>query len=254
MLEAVLRRQGWILALCLTGIAALAWWYTLEIGARMTTSMGAMATLGAHRMVLGPGEVAITFLMWVVMMVAMMLPAATPAVLLHAAAARRRQDGRRAVRTGLFVLGYLAAWTLFSVVATGLQWLLHDLALLTGAMAIESRPIAALVLIGTGLYQWSPLKYACLRHCQSPLAFFMSHWRDGHAGAARMGFEHGLYCVGCCWLLMLILFLVGVMNLAWVAIIAIYVLAEKVLPVGRRLSQASGVMAIGLGCALLVGI
>lgn len=254
MLDAALRRQGWILATCLTSLAALAWWYTLEIGARMSTGMGAMAALGAHRMVLGPGEVAITFLMWAVMMVAMMLPAATPAVLLHAAAARQRQAAGRVTRTGLFVLGYLAAWTLFSVGATGLQWLLHDLALLTGAMAVESRLIAGLVLIGTGLYQWSPLKYACLRHCQSPLGFFMSHWRDGCVGAARMGFEHGLYCVGCCWLLMLILFLVGVMNMAWVAAIAIYVLAEKLLPLGRRLAQASGAIAIGVGCALLAGL
>lgn len=152
------------------------------------------------------------------------------------------------------MLGYLAAWTLFSVGATGVQWFLHDLALLTGAMAIESRRIAGLVLIGAGLYQWSPLKYACLRHCQSPLGFFFGHWRNGPAGTVRMGFEHGLYCVGCCWLLMLILFLVGVMNMAWVAAIAIYVLAEKVLPIGRRLAQASGGVAIGVGAVLLAGI
>ena len=254
MLEAVLRRQGWIIALCLAGLATLAWWYTLEIGARMTADMGPMASLGAHRMVLGPDEVAITFAMWAVMMVAMMLPAATPAVLLHATAARQRQDRWALAGTGLFVLGYLAAWTLFSVGATGVQWFLHDLALLTGAMAIESRRIAGLVLIGAGLYQWSPLKYACLRHCQSPLGFFFGHWRNGPAGTVRMGFEHGLYCVGCCWLLMLVLFLVGVMNMAWVAAIAIYVLAEKVLPIGRRLAQASGGVAIGVGAVLLAGI
>lgn len=173
-MEAALRRQGWIIAVCLAGLAALAARYTLVIGDRMTADMGPMAALGAHRMVLGPAELAITFAMWALMMVAMMLPAATPAVLLHATASRQR--GRRGVftRTGLFVLGYLAAWTLFSVGATGLQWLLHDLALLTGAMAIESRRIAGVVLIGAGLYQWSPLKYACLRHCQSPLGFSLA--------------------------------------------------------------------------------
>lgn len=252
-MQTALRRQGWIIGLCLVALAALAWQYTLEVGARMSADMGPMASLGAHRMVLGPGEVAVTFAMWALMMVAMMLPAATPAVLLHATAARQRQDGGVLARTGLFVLGYLTAWTLFSVGATGLQWFLHDLALLTGAMAIESRRIAGLVLTGTGLYQWSPWKHACLRHCQSPLGFFFSHWRDGPAGTLRMGFEHGFYCVGCCWLLMLMLFLVGVMNMAWVAGIAIYVLAEKTLPLGRRLAQGTGVVAIGVGGALLAG-
>jgi predicted metal-binding membrane protein len=252
-MDATLRRQGWIIVLCLAGLAALAWWYTLVIGDRMAADMGPMAALGAHRMVLGPGELAITLAMWALMMVAMMLPAATPAVLLHATANRQRGKHGVLAGTGLFVLGYLAAWTLFSVGATGLQWLLHDLALLTGAMAIESRRIAGLMLIGAGLYQCSPLKHACLRHCQSPLGFFFSRWRDGPAGAARMGFEHGLYCVGCCWLLMLILFLVGVMNMAWVAAIAIYVLAEKALPIGHRLARGTGVLAIGIGGALLAG-
>ncbi len=253
MLEAALRRQGWIIAVCLCFLAATAWWYTLDIAARMSVSMAGMATLGAHRMVLGPTDVLITFIMWTLMMVAMMLPAATPAVLIHAAARRQRQSPGVLTPTGLFVLGYVAAWTLFSLGATGLQWLLHDLALLTGAMAIESRLIAGIVLIGIGAYQWSPLKYACLRHCQSPIGFFFGHWRDDPAGIFGMGLRHGLYCVGCCWLLMLILFLVGVMNMVWVAGIALYVLAEKVLPVGRRLSQATGLVAIGVGVTLLLG-
>ena len=253
MLEAVLRRQGWIIAVCLLCLAALAWWYTLDMAGRMSQSMGSMVTLGAHRMVLGPTDVVITFAMWALMMVAMMLPAATPAVLIHAAAQRQRQGRGVLTRTGLFVLGYVAAWTLFSVVATGLQWLLYDLALLTGAMAIESRLIAGVVLVGVGLYQWSPLKYACLSHCQSPIGFFFGHWRDDPAGIFGMGLRHGLYCVGCCWLLMLILFLVGVMNMVWVAGIALYVLAEKALPVGKRLSQASGLIAIAIGVGLLLG-
>lgn len=253
MLEAALRRQGLIITVCLLLLAAAAWWYTLDMAARMAASMADMATMGAHRMRLGPSDVATTFVMWTLMMVAMMLPAATPAVLIHAAARRQRQTGGLLTPTGLFVLGYLAAWTLFSLAATLLQWLLHDLALLTGAMAIESRLLAGTTLLAIGAYQWSPLKYACLRHCQSPIGFLFGHWREDPRGILGMGLRHGFYCVGCCWLLMLILFLVGVMNLVWVAGIALYVLAEKVLPVGRVLAQATGVLVIAVGIALIFG-
>jgi predicted metal-binding membrane protein len=253
VLEAVLRRPGCIIVSCLGGLAATAWWYTLDMAARMSVNMAAMVTMGAHRMVLGPSDVLITFMMWALMMVAMMLPAATPAVLIHAAARRQRQSQGVLTPTGLFVLGYIAAWTVFSLGATLFQWALHDLALLTGAMAIESHLIAGGVLIGIGTYQWSPLKYACLSHCQSPIGFFFGHWREDPVGIFGMGLRHGLYCVGCCWLLMLILFLVGVMNLVWVAGIALYVLGEKLLPVGKRLSQASGVIAIGTGVVLVLG-
>ncbi len=253
MLEAVLRRQSWIIAGCLGGLAATAWWYTLDMAARMSVSMAGMVTMGAHRMILAPHDVLIMFIMWTLMMVAMMLPAATPAVLIHAAARRQRQHRSALKPTALFVLGYVAAWTLFSLAATLLQWALHDLALLTGAMAIESQLIAGVVLVTVGVYQWSPLKYACLRHCQSPIGFFFGHWREDPAGVFGMGLRHGLYCVGCCWLLMLILFLVGVMNLVWVAAIALYVLAEKIPAVGQQLSQISGLVAICIGVTLLAG-
>lgn len=180
------------------------------------------------------------FIMWAVMMVAMMVPSASPTILLYARL-QRDQNGRTKIKpVTLFLTGYLLAWTGFSLGASLLQWGLHEAALMGGGMAIENRWIIATLLLLTGIYQWSPLKQACLKHCQSPLGFLFSFWREHPTGIIRMGWRHGLYCVGCCWLLMLILFAVGVMNLLAVALIAGYVLLEKLLPIGPRIAQATG--------------
>src|ERR687894_1292234 len=175
--------------------------------------------------------------MWAVMMVGMMLPAAAPMVLFFAAFARRsREQGHRVAPVGTFVAGYLAVWSAFALLATSLQWGLDRAALLSPHMAAVSPVLGGAILIAAGLYQWTPLKDACLGLCRSPVAFVMGHWRPGTAGAFRMGVEHGALCVGCCWALMALLFVGGVMNLLWVAAITAAVLAEKLAPRGGGVS------------------
>lgn len=192
-------------------------------------------------------------LMWVVMMAAMMAPAAAPMVLTFVTVNERRgQAGRPVVSTQVFLTGYLAAWSLFSVVATATQWLLHEAALLSPQMALESRTWAGALLLAAGIYQWTPLKHACLARCRAPLNFVMAEWREGARGAFIMGLRHGAWCVGCCWLLMGLLFVAGVMNLAWVAAIAAFVLLEKAVPHGDRVGRAAGVVLAVVGIALIL--
>jgi predicted metal-binding membrane protein len=147
-------------------------------------------------------------------------------------------------------VGYLAVWSLFSVGAVVLQFLLERAALLSPMMESTSILLAGAILIMAGLYQWTPLKSSCLTQCQSPLDFVMANWRSGRAGAFQMGFRHGIYCVGCCWVLMLLLFVGGVMNLAWIAGLAVYVLVEKIFT-GHWISRATGVAFIVWGLATL---
>ncbi|MBI1962005.1 MAG: DUF2182 domain-containing protein [Candidatus Rokubacteria bacterium] len=183
-------------------------------------------------------------LMWAVMMVAMMLPAAAPMILMFVAVNRRRRTeggGTPLVNTGLFVLGYLVVWTAFSVAAALAQWGLHSAALLSDDAMSAAPVVGALVLAAAGVWQLTPLKYACLARCQAPIGFLLGEWRDGNRGAVVMGLRHGLFCLGCCWVLMGLLFVGGVMNLAWVAAIAAFVLVEKLVPAGRAVSWASGI-------------
>jgi predicted metal-binding membrane protein len=175
----------------------------------------------------------LTFLMWAVMMVGMMLPGATPMILLFATVNRKRREaGAPYVSTGLFTSGYATSWAGFSLGATLVQWALHSLGLLSPMMASSTAALGGGALVAAGVYQWTPLKNACLTHCQTPLTFITGHWREGGLGAYRMGVEHGVFCVGCCWVLMAILFVGGVMNLFWVAGLAILVLIEKIAPPG----------------------
>ncbi len=186
------------------------------------------------------------FVMWSTMMVAMMTPSTLPMVAMFAAVSRgKRRREQSHTPTFIFVAGYLIAWTGFSVIATVAQWLLHAAGMLNPMMNSASYLLSGLVLIVAGLYQWTPLKDACLTTCRSPLAFLMTEWKDGARGAVLMGIRHGVYCVGCCWALMLVLFAVGVMNMLWVALISAFVLAEKVLPAPGPVRFASGV---GLIC------
>lgn len=193
-------------------------------------------------------DLALVFVMWAVMMVAMMVPSALPMLL----AFRRTDAARGGVngfgrRTALFAIGYLAVWTAFSAAATLAQWGLHLIDQISGAMVLTSPWVGAAVLIAAGVYQWTPLKNACLGGCRSPLAFLLNRWRAGSAGALRMGLEHGAFCTGCCWLLMAILFVVGVMNVAWIVALTLYVLVEKITPPGRWLTLATGAVLIGWG-------
>jgi predicted metal-binding membrane protein len=202
-----------------------------------------------------PGRWALMLLMWLVMMAAMMLPSAAPMILLYAKVARRQASGGQpAIGAGIFVLGYAAVWSAFSAVAVTLQFWLERLALLTPMMEMTSLALAGSVLIAAGIYQWTPWKHACLRRCRSPLDFVLTHWRSGTKGAFIMGLQHGLYCVGCCWLIMLLIFVGGVMNLYWIAGLAVFVLIEKLFPGGRLLSRTAGVLLMGCGAAILFAI
>ena len=159
-------------------------------------------------------------------------------ILLFAAVNRKRCEQERPfVSTGIFLLGYLVVWSVFSAVATIVQWHLHERALLTSMMVSASPLLSGATLTAAGLFQLTPLKHTCLKHCRSPLGFLVTDWRDGAWGAFLMGLQHGSYCLGCCWLLMTLLFVAGVMNLVWLAVITIFVLLEKVAPAGMHLSR-----------------
>lgn len=193
--------------------------------------------------------------MWAVMMAAMMLPSAVPMILLYATIARgRHARGERVAVSGIFVLGYIAIWTAFSLGAVALQFGLEKAAMLSPMMETTSVTLAAAVLIAAGIYQWTPLKQACLRRCRSPLDFVLTHWRNGAGGAFVMGVQHGVYCVGCCWLLMLLLLVGGVMNPVWIAGLAVLVLVEKLAPAGHWIGRGAGALLIGWGAATLLTV
>ena len=198
-------------------------------------------------------DVLLAFAMWAVMMVGMMTPSAAPVVLLVAGMNRRRGAQRVPGLVFAFGAGYLLIWVAFSAAAALSQWALHQAALLSPAMTTSTSRLGAAILIAAGIYQLTPFKGTCLTHCRSPLGFLMSHWRDGTAGAMRMGMAHGSYCLGCCWALMCVLFVVGVMNLMWVAAIAIFVLLEKIGPAGTLVARVAGVAMIVRGVYLLAG-
>ncbi|MDP6709632.1 MAG: DUF2182 domain-containing protein [Alphaproteobacteria bacterium] len=255
-LERLLKRDRQIVIAGLVGVSLAAWLYILagagmEMGEMPAMPSGAMMAMAPAWT---PGYFVLVLAMWWVMMVAMMLPSAAPMVLLFATVNRKsREQGRAYVPTAVFAAGYLAAWGGFSLVAVGLQWGLEQLALLSPMMQTSSLYLGAALLIGAGLYQLTPLKYACLRHCRSPFDFIANHWRQGAGGAFRMGLEHGFFCLGCCWVLMALLFYGGVMNLWWIAGLAIYVLLEKLAPAGQRLGRYTGGLLILWGVWVLVG-
>jgi predicted metal-binding membrane protein len=237
---------GLALAL-LAALTVLAWRYL--IGAASQVPVGHVAT---HAPAIA--FVAMAIAMWSVMMVAMMLPGAAPMIVTFSTVVRRRAPSRTGLApTGLFVAGYLAVWTGFSVVAAVAQWALHANALLDGAIGRTGPLLGAGLLMVAGVFQWTALKEACLTKCRTPLSFVLTEWRDGWRGAFVMGLRHGAFCVGCCWALMLLMFVGGVMSLVWMGGLAVYMLAEKVVPGGARLSRAGGLVLIAAGVAIAVG-
>lgn len=180
------------------------------------------------------------FVMWVMMMLAMMLPAVVPFVALYAnISATKRMQGGVAAPTFVFVLGYLIAWAVYSVFATILQYYLHVEQLITPAMESDSYLLSGVILLIAGIYQWTPLKEACLKHCQMPMGYLVPRWRDGYVAALRLGAGHGLFCVGCCWALMLIMLAVGMMNMLWLLVLTLFIFFEKTLipiDIGRTIT------------------
>jgi predicted metal-binding membrane protein len=179
----------------------------------------------------------------------MMTPSVAPLVLGYAAVGRTARGGAPFAATAWFASGYAASWTLFALAAAAVQWALQRAALLTATMSTAARPLGAAILIAAGVYQWTRLKAVCLTHCRSPRAFLQHNdgFRPDAPGAFAMGLHHGSYCVGCCWVLMALLFVGGVMNAAWIALLTALVLAEKVVPQGRLVARAAGVLLLAGG-------
>lgn len=236
-----LNRDRIILLAGSTVITGVAWLYVVR------------TATGHERMSMDVGAL---FVMWTVMMVAMMLPSTLPFVLVFRAEQVHR-EARQAPMTpvGFFVAGYFAVWIVFSAACALLQQVLHQQSLLSPMMAAASPLLAGAILVVAGVYQWTPMKNACLRHCRSPLTFLLSDWRDGAAGAFRMGAGHGLFCVGCCWMLMLLPFSAGVMNLLWMAGITVLLLLEKAAPGGEWTARVCGaVLALAGAYVMYYGV
>jgi predicted metal-binding membrane protein len=246
--ENVLRRDRIIVLSGLAAITALSWVYVFSVASDMRNmEMGAEMAL-PRMQAWGAADFALTFSMWAVMMVAMMMPSAAPMILMFAGVNRRRREQHVSyVPTSVFLAGYLVVWAAFGVLATAAQWGLHDVSLLSPMLALTSPVLGGVLLVAAGIYQWTPLKHVCLSKCRSPLGFVLNEWREGGWGALLMGLKHGVYCTGCCWSLMALLLVAGVMNLLWVAAIAGFVFLEKVAPAGDRLGRVAGVLFIGWG-------
>lgn len=246
----LLQHQRAVIVAALAGLVALSWLYLYVLAADMS-AMGDMTMPMPPK---GAVDLVLLLAMWWVMMIGMMLPSAAPMLLTFAAISRRRRARAQPyVPTALFAAGYLLGWLAFSVAATLAQWGLEQAALLSPMQMTTTSPLlGGMLFIAAGVYQLTPLKHACLRLCRSPFDFVANHWRDGAGGALRMGFSHGLYCLGCCWILMALLFVGGVMNLIWIAVLAAVVLVEKLFPAGVWIARAGGVLLIAFGIRLLL--
>jgi len=252
LLEVVLQRDGVIVFAALVAVTIFAWVYLLQMNGQV------VGIDVSDEMVMPVGrtwsavDFTTQFFMWVVMMVAMMLPSASPFILMVAAVNRKRREFYGPlIPTGFFVLGYFLTWAAFSLVATVAQWALHSTALLSPDIASASPLLGGLFLLVAGFFQFTELKRVCLKHCRSPLGFLMRRWREGRKGALCMGIEHGLYCVGCCWALMMLMFVAGVMNLLWFAVISLLVFGEKALLHGEVVRRIGGTALLVAGGALL---
>ena len=259
-LETVLRRDRAIVIAALAVLTTLAWADIFWLADDM--AMGGMDMTGFRMIPAGQGlmmpasapwqpiEFAYVFAMWAVMMIGMMTPSVAPMILIYARVGRQAvMSGHPFAASGWFASGYLIAWTGFSLAATSAQWVLDRAALLTPMMESANAVLGAIVLIAAGIYQWSPVKEACLFYCQAPLTFIMRHggFRPDARGALTLGLRHGLYCIGCCWALMLLLFVGGVMNVLWIAVLAGLVLFEKASPFGKLISRIAGGVFVAAG-------
>lgn len=247
---ALTRARGALIA-GLVGFTTLSWIYL----ALVATRAGDMASVLAMPMTPAWSAVqaALMAVMWAVMMAAMMLPSAIPMLVAYDSL-DRGSFGNRGGSTPLFVAGYVVVWTVFALGATALQWWLAGVALVDGMGVVTEGWFSGALLIGAGVVQFSPAKIRGLGACRTPMGFLMTSWREGKAGALRMGLHHGGLCFGCCWSLMLLLFVLGVMNLAWVAVLAIFVLVEKVAPRGVLASRVGGVILMVWGVVVVSGV
>jgi predicted metal-binding membrane protein len=244
----VWRSGRWIVVACLALATALSWGY-LGYQEWAMRNMDLVDMWMPSSDAWGATDISMILLMWIVMMIAMMLPSVLPMVLTVDRIGRQRNRSALPV-TATFTAGYLTTWTLFSVAATAIQWSLHAAALMSGDMTLGTPLLAGVVLMVAGTYQLTSIKNACLSRCRSPLDFVLTEWRDGAGGAFVMGLRYGAYCTGCCWGLMLLLFALGIMNLAWVGLLTLLVLIEKTLPGGVWFARLTGLMLVAGGAAV----
>jgi predicted metal-binding membrane protein len=259
-LHALLRRDGYVVVAALVAQALLAWSYLVWLSGQMAMAGMPMDNMSGMNMAMTmapavtPTDFLLAFIMWTVMMVGMMTPSVAPVILLYERVGRHAAlNGKSFAATGWFAGGYFLAWTVFSALAAAAQLGLHGAALLTPELKSASPVLGGVLLIIAGIYQWSPLKNSCLSQCRAPLLFIQRHggFKADAADSTALGFRHGLYCTGCCWAFMLLLFVGGVMNLLWVAGLALLVLVEKFSAHDRVFSRLTGLLLAGAGLLLI---
>jgi predicted metal-binding membrane protein len=255
-LEELLKRDRRIILAGLSLVSLLAWAYMLDLAAGMHSSMGMGAAIKDASMpkmnAWSITDFLFTFIMWAVMMVAMMIPSAAPTILMFSKFKRQRHKTRNPYRpTGLFILGYLAVWTGYSLLATLAQWGMFSAAMLSSLMGQVGTLMGGAILLVAGIFQQTSLKNACLNHCRTPVSFLLEDWREGGWGAFLMGLEHGSFCTVCCWALMTLMFVAGVMNVFWMALIAVLILVEKLMPAGDWFGRLAG-FGMGIWGILLI--
>jgi len=253
VLETGLKHDRWLTAGALAIVVLLCWAWIVPMSRDMYGLME-----GPASWMMAPEWdwkcTLLLFAMWEVMMIGMMLPSTAPTLLLYAVVSRKSADSRHTpLRVYAFACGYLAVWTLFSAAVTPLQRMLKDLMLLSPMLELQNRPLSAALLMIAGAYQFTGLKRSCLNHCRSPAELIVERFRPGTAGALRMGVEHGFYCLGCCWALMLLLFVGGIMNLWVIAAISLFILAERLIPRGTQVGRISGLLLILAGLWAFLG-
>ena len=253
-IELVLRRDRAIIITGLLVLCAISWYYIIYLYNQMYPVMNMDAFLFA--MPMSPEwtliDFLLLFLMWFVMMIAMMIPSVAPLVLIYAMVNRQKKTNQSPyVPAGYFLSGYLVVWAVFSIAATALQWFFQNLDWLNPDMIVTNKILGGSILIVAGLFQFTSLKEKCLTHCQTPVSFIHSHWQNGRSGALKMGIVNGWYCLGCCWILMVILFVSGIMNLLWIALISLFVLVEKLLPGVKWVSYVAGMVLVIYGVLMI---
>ena len=230
-------------------ILLVSWLYLLNMVEQHSRMDMTMMSMPQHA---SSYDFLILFLMWAVMMTAMMLPGVLPATAVFTAFNRRKKaQAQPYVKTYIFVIGYLLTWTVCSLLFALAQSGLLKAGVLDSTMKTSSPLLSGSILLLAGIYQWTPFKEVCLKHCRTPLGFFIERWREGHPGAVYMGWRYGLFCVGCCWALMAIMFSVGAMNILWMAILSVFVLCEKIFPAHTLLRNIAGVLLVGWGSYLI---
>jgi predicted metal-binding membrane protein len=248
----VIAREHFFILTALVVLSSVAWAGTVYQAGSMGLGMFTCSmTMGTPFSV---SNGLLYIILWGVMMVAMMLPAMTPIVgLFQMMARRKREQGLPFTPAWVFVAGYVTLWTLTGSIGYAADIAIQSLPGLFPALQSYGMVIGGVTLVGAGIYQLTPLKYHCLSQCRSPMGFLLTSWRDGTVGAFRMGLHHGAYCLGCCWSLMVVLFVMGTMNLVWMGVLSIIIFVEKIVPYGVEMGKATGIGLIALGLAMGFG-